>query len=84
MKSGRIGALGIDVYEKEAGFFFDDHSSDVMRDDQFARLLTFPNVVVTGHQAFFTKNALSQIVATTLGNVANFEKGSPTNVVESK
>lgn len=82
LKRGRIGALGIDVYEKEAGFFFDDRSSEVMRDDQFARLLTFPNVLVTGHQAFFTKNALTQIAGTTLGNITNFEKEAPTNLVK--
>lgn len=82
LKSGRIGALGMDVYEKEAGFFFDDRSSEVMRDDLFARLLTFPNVLVTGHQAFFTKTALTQIAETTLENVSNFEKDAPTNLVK--
>ena len=73
LKTGRIGALGIDVYEEEADLFFEDLSNQVIHDDVFARLLTFPNVLVTGHQAFFTEDALIQIAATTLGNVTEFE-----------
>lgn len=84
LKSGRIGSLGIDVYEEEADLFFEDLSNEVLRDDVFARLLTFPNVVVTGHQAFFTSDALQQIAATTLGNVCEFEStGLCTNSVEA-
>ncbi|MEJ7931961.1 2-hydroxyacid dehydrogenase [Ramlibacter sp. AN1015] len=73
LKSGRLGSLGLDVYEEEADLFFRDLSGDMIRDDVFARLLTFPNVVVTGHQAFFTEDALRAIAATTLGNLDAFE-----------
>ncbi len=69
LKSGKIGYLGIDVYEEEAGVFFEDHTDMIMQDEVLARLLTFPNVLVTGHQAFFTTEALSQIAATTLANL---------------
>jgi D-lactate dehydrogenase len=75
LKDGRIGYLGLDVYEEEEGLFFDDHSSSVIQDDVFARLLTFPNVLVTGHQAFLTREALQGIAATTLANVDAFEAG---------
>jgi D-lactate dehydrogenase len=75
LKSGQIGALGLDVYEEEEQLFFDDHSSDVIQDDVFARLLTFPNVLVTAHQAFFTREALQAISATTIENVTAFESG---------
>jgi D-lactate dehydrogenase len=74
LKSGRIGNLGIDVYEEEDNLFFEDHSEKVMQDDVFARLLTFPNVFITGHQAFFTQNALKQIAQTTLQNLIDLEK----------
>jgi D-lactate dehydrogenase len=84
LKNGRIGSLGIDVYEEEADLFFEDLSNSVIRDDVFARLLTFPNVIVTGHQAFFTEDALMQIAATTLGNVTEFEaSGDCTNKAEA-
>lgn len=75
LKRGKIGALGIDVYEEEADLFFEDLSGQVMQDDRFARLLTFPNVLVTGHQAFFTADALQQIATTTLANVTALERG---------
>jgi D-lactate dehydrogenase len=77
LKSGQIGYLGLDVYEEEANLFFEDLSEKVIQDDVFSRLLTFPNVLVTGHQAFFTQNALAQIAETTLANVTAFEKGEP-------
>lgn len=77
LKSGRIGSLGLDVYEEEGDLFFEDLSNQVIRDDVFARLLTFPNVIVTGHQAFFTREALTAIAATTLANVTAFERGQP-------
>ncbi|MEM1315252.1 MAG: 2-hydroxyacid dehydrogenase [Pseudomonadota bacterium] len=78
LKSGRIGALGIDVYEEEADLFFEDLSNAIIPDDVFARLLTFPNVLVTGHQGFFTDTALSEIARITLGNVTAFEReGAP-------
>lgn len=75
LKAGQIGYLGLDVYEEEEGLFFQDLSSEVLQDDVFARLLTFSNVVVTGHQAFFTREALEAISETTLANVTAFEKG---------
>ena len=75
LKTGRIGYLGLDVYEEEEGLFFQDLSSHVIQDDVFARLLTFPNVVVTAHQAFFTREAVRAIAETTLGNVSAFEEG---------
>lgn len=75
LKSGQIGGLAIDVYEEEADLFFEDLSSEVIHDDVFARLLTFPNVLITGHQAFFTQEAMEQIAATTLSNIADVESG---------
>lgn len=76
LKTGQIGGLAIDVYEEEADLFFEDLSSQVIRDDAFARLLTFPNVLVTGHQAFFTKEAMHQIASTTLSNITEIESGA--------
>ncbi len=77
LKSGKIGALGLDVYEEEADLFFEDLSSRVIQDDVFARMLTFPNVIVTGHQAFFTRRALRAIADETLANITAFENGAP-------
>lgn len=77
LKSGRIGYLGLDVYEEEEGMFFEDLSDHVLRDDVFSRLLTFPNVLITGHQAFFTAEALHNIAATTIANLTAFERGEP-------
>lgn len=77
LKSGKIGALGLDVYEEEADMFFEDLSNHMLQDDVFARLLTFPNVVITGHQAFFTREALTAIAETTLANIADFAAGQP-------
>jgi D-lactate dehydrogenase len=77
LKSGKLGELGLDVYEEEAALFFEDHSNRVIQDDVFARLLTFPNVLITGHQGFFTQEAVAAIARTTLANVADFERGSP-------
>jgi D-lactate dehydrogenase len=65
LKSGKIRYLGLDVYEEEEDLFFEDLSDKVLQDDVFARLLTFPNVIITGHQAFFTRNALEAIAETT-------------------
>lgn len=76
LKSGRLGGLGLDVYEGEAELFFADRSAEVIRDDVFARLLTFPNVIVTGHQAFFTREALANIAETTAANLTAFERGT--------
>lgn len=75
LKSERIGYLGLDVYEEEEGLFFEDLSSHVIQDDVFARLLTFPNVIVTAHQGFFTREALRAIASTTLDNISAFEEG---------
>lgn len=76
LKSGRVGHLGLDVYEEEAELFFEDRSSRVLQDDVFARLLTFPNVLITGHQGFFTREALASIAETTLANATAFETGT--------
>jgi len=75
LKTGAIGFLGLDVYEEEEGLFFEDHSGDIIQDDVFARLLSFPNVIVTAHQAFFTAEALHNIAETTLSNMTAFETG---------
>lgn len=77
LKTGKIGYLGLDVYENEKGLFFKDHSNDLLLDDTFARLLTFKNVLVTGHQAFLTQNALENIADTTLYNLNCFAQGIP-------
>lgn len=85
LKSGKIGALGIDVYEEEGDLFFQDLSNQVVKDDVFARLLTFPNVVVTAHQAFFTDEALANIAETTLNNIKEYEEtGACENVVTAE
>jgi D-lactate dehydrogenase len=75
LKSGKIGYLGLDVYEEEEEIFFEDRSGLIIPDDVFARLLIFPNVIVTGHQAFFTREALENIAATTIDNITRFEQG---------
>jgi D-lactate dehydrogenase len=74
LKDGSIGYLALDVYEEEDALFFEDLSAEVLQDDTFARLLTFPNVLVTAHQAFFTDEALRAIAETTLGNITAFEQ----------
>jgi D-lactate dehydrogenase len=75
LKSGKIAHLGLDVYEEEEEIFFEDRSGLIIPDDVFARLLTFPNVIITGHQAFFTREALENIAATTIDNITKFEDG---------
>jgi D-lactate dehydrogenase len=77
LKTGHVGHLGLDVYEEEAELFFTDKSNAIIHDDVFTRLLTFPNVVVTAHQAFFTKNALEAIAAQTVRNLMHFQRGEP-------
>lgn len=74
LKIGQIGYLGLDVYEEEADLFFENLSEQMILDDVFARLLTFPNVLITGHQAFFTEEALTAIARTTIANISSFEK----------
>lgn len=75
LKSGKLGALGLDVYEEEADLFFEDLSNRVIQDDVFSRMLTFPNVIITGHQAFFTEAAVHAIAVETLANITAFEQG---------
>jgi D-lactate dehydrogenase len=77
LKCGQLGAVGLDVYEGEAGVFFSDHSERALSDDLLARLLTFPNVLITGHQAFLTDTALRNIADITLESVSAFERGEP-------
>lgn len=77
LKSGKVGHLAIDVYEEEADVFFEDLSDRVISDDVLARLLTFPNVLVTGHQAFFTAEALTSIAETTINSLTAIERGEP-------
>ncbi len=75
LKSGKVGGAGLDVYEEEAGVFFEDLSTQNLTDDVLARLLSFTNVVVTAHQAFLTKEALSDIAETTIANLTEYEDG---------
>lgn len=85
LKSGTIGSLGLDVYEEEEALFFEDFSDRFIEDDVFARLLTFPNVLVTGHQAFFTAEALAGIAETTIANLTAFERdGRPLHPVAAQ
>jgi D-lactate dehydrogenase len=77
LKSRRVGAAGLDVYEEEGPLFFRDLSADVLQDDVLARLLTFPNVLITSHQGFLTREALDNIADTTLASVSAFERGEP-------
>jgi D-lactate dehydrogenase len=77
LKHGHIGGVALDVYEQEADLFFRDLSGTIVQDDVFQRLLTFPNVLVTGHQAFLTEEALSAIAETTLASIADAEAGRP-------
>jgi len=78
LKAGKVGSLGLDVYEEEADLFFRDLSGVVIQDDVLMRLLTFPNVIVTGHQAFFTEEAVRNIAETTIANITAFERGAGT------
>ncbi len=77
LKSKKIGALGLDVYEQESDLFFEDLSNEIIQDDLFERLTTFPNVLITAHQAFFTKEALENIAETTMQNISDFENDQP-------
>lgn len=82
LKIGQLGHLGLDVYEEESGLFFENHSNALLQDDVLARLLSFPNVLVTSHQAFFTREALMQIAITTFENVQAWLNGQPCNEIE--
>ncbi|MCX2738998.1 2-hydroxyacid dehydrogenase [Pontibacter anaerobius] len=77
LKSEKIGYLGLDVYEEEGDLFFEDLSNKVIQDDVFVRLLSFNNVLITGHQAFFTTDAMQGITRVTLQNISDFEEGKP-------
>ncbi|MBE9046954.1 2-hydroxyacid dehydrogenase [Pleurocapsales cyanobacterium LEGE 10410] len=77
LKSKQIGHLALDVYEREGNMFFEDMSGEIIQDDVFERLLTFPNVIITGHQAFFTENALNNITQTTLSNITAIAQNQP-------
>ncbi|AMO78225.1 MULTISPECIES: 2-hydroxyacid dehydrogenase [Pseudomonas] len=81
LKSGQLGYLGLDVYEEEAEIFFADRSDLPLQDDVLARLLTFPNVIITAHQAFLTREALAAIAGTTLDNIGAWRQGAPVNLV---
>eukprot|EP01132_Coremiostelium_polycephalum_P007468 gene7468-9175_t len=80
LKSGKIGYLGLDVYEEESDLYFEDRSSYIIQDDVLTRLMTFPNVLITGHQSWFTKQALEAICKTTIDNLKDFENGTPNSV----
>jgi D-lactate dehydrogenase len=82
LKSGQLGYLGLDVYEEEAQLFFEDRSDLPLQDDVLARLLTFPNVIITAHQAFLTQEALAAIARTTLDNIRAWRQGTPQNRVD--
>jgi D-lactate dehydrogenase len=85
LKSRQIGGAALDVYEEEEGYFFEDLSGQVIQDDVLARLMTFPNVLITGHQAFLTREALSAIAETTLENIRLFfEKGETPNTIKPR
>ena len=75
LKEGKFAGVGLDVYEEEDGIFFEDRSADIMQDDELARLMTFPNVLVTSHMGFFTAEAMRAIALETLGNVYALEHG---------
>lgn len=77
LKSGRLGGVALDVYEEEEGIFFEDLSGQVLQDDELARLLTFPNVLITSHQAFLTREALADIANTTAANLTALDGGKP-------
>lgn len=77
LKSGRVGSAALDVYEEESAYFFEDYSNLVIQDDDLARLISFNNVLVTSHQAFFTREALTNIARTTLDNIKEFADGKP-------
>ncbi len=77
LKSGRVGGVALDVYEEEEGVFFEDLSGQILHDDELARLLTFPNVLITAHQAFLTNEALSEIARVTIANLTALSTGQP-------
>jgi D-lactate dehydrogenase len=77
LKERRVGGVALDVYEEEDGVFYEDLSGEVLQDDELSRLLTFPNVLITSHQAFFTHEALTEIAHVTLTNIEHLATGKP-------
>jgi D-lactate dehydrogenase len=77
LKCRRLGGVGLDVYEEEEGVFFEDLSGQILQDDDLARLLTFPNVLITAHQAFLTREALAEIARVTVANLTALATGAP-------
>ncbi|HKO92884.1 MAG TPA: NAD(P)-dependent oxidoreductase, partial [Polyangiaceae bacterium] len=77
LKCGRLGGVALDVYEEEEGVFFEDLSGKILQDDDLARLLTFPNVIITAHQAFLTHEALGEIARVSVTNLDAFARGRP-------
>ena len=77
LRSHQVGSAGLDVYEEEANYFYEDRSDKMIDDDKLALLLMMPNVIVTSHQAFFTREAIINIALTTLNNIRDFEEGKP-------
>jgi len=77
LKARHLGGLALDVYEGEGSLFYNDHSADIIQDDELMRLTTFPNVLVCGHQAFFTEEALAEIANCTLQNLEDFRRKVP-------
>ena len=77
LKSGHLGGVALDVYEEEEGIFFEDLSGLVLQDDELSRLLVFPNVLITAHQAFLTDEALMEIARVTSENIARLSAGQP-------
>ena len=75
--AGRFGGVGLDVYEEEEGIFYEDKSNEIMQDENLARLMTFPNVLITSHMGFFTKEAMQAIARVTLENAYALENGLP-------
>ena len=75
LKTGRLGGVALDVYEEEEGLFFEDHSGEILQDDELSRLLTFPNVLITAHQAFLTHEALTEIARVTTANLIRLAEG---------
>ena len=77
IKTGKVGAACLDVYEEEGDFFYEDFSGHIVQDDKLVRLISMPNVIVTSHQAFLTKEALDNIASTTVNNLVRFFSGDP-------
>src|SRR5947207_7046842 len=77
LKDGRLGGVALDVYEEEEGVFFEDLSGEVLQDEELSRLLSFPNVLITSHQAFLTHEALTEIARVTTENIRRSESGQP-------